>query len=70
MAEHPLREHAAARVRDRIQVRVFSCGPVEDAELQSVLPVLEVGNNLPVLEGMLAGVSPAIVEELAVIISR
>ena len=55
MAEHPLREHAAARVRERVQVRVFACGPVEDAALQSVLPVLK---------GMLADVSPAVVEQL------
>lgn len=56
MAEHPLREHAAARVRDSIEARVFACGPVEETALQGVLPVLE---------GMLAGVSPDVVEELA-----
>ena len=56
MTEHPLLERAKARVREHIQARVLSCGPVDDGAIESVIPVLE---------GMLADVSPGIVGTLA-----
>lgn len=56
MAEHPLLQRTTTRVREHIWARVLSCGPVNDGAIRSIIPVLE---------GMLADVSPGIVGTLA-----